>query len=210
LGLLGLLALAVAALAGGCTGGGGGAAEEESGPPVVAPGKPGEQAETLSPEAAGEAADDSYAEPNAADFAFVSMMIDHHEQALAMTDLAETHSSDDSTVRRLAERIARAQEPEIEVMEDWLEDNAADGRHAEHDPAEMPGMASEEQLAELRGARGADFDELFLDLMIAHHEGAVEMATEEAAEGSDSFVVELATEMAATQEAEIDRMEDLR
>jgi uncharacterized protein (DUF305 family) len=205
--LVGLLTLA---LVGGCTGGESGAPDEEAGgPSVIAPGRPGEDAETLSPDDAGEAADDSRAEPNAADVAFMSMMIDHHEQALEMTDLAETRASDTS-VRRLAERVATAQEPEVGVMEDWLDDNAAGEEHAGHDPARMPGMPTGEQLAELRAARGEAFDELFLDLMIAHHEGAVEMATDEAAQGSDSYVVELAAEMAATQGAEIDRMENLR
>jgi uncharacterized protein (DUF305 family) len=216
-GLLGLLALA---LAGGCTGGGDGSdegknAEGDAGA-VIAPGRPGEPAGTLSPDEAREAARDSYAEPNAADVAFMSKMIDHHAQALEMADLAETHASDGS-VRRLAERIATAQEPEVGVMEDWLDDNAEgdaegqDGHHGRHGhAADMPGMASEEELAALRAARGADFDARFLDLMITHHEGAVEMATDEAAQGSDSFVVELAAEMAATQGAEIDRMENLR
>ncbi|MGP3968956.1 DUF305 domain-containing protein [Streptomyces sp. 6N223] len=210
---MGLLALA---LAGGCTGGGdsgSGSAEDAGTQPVIAPGRPGEPAGTLSPDEAREAARDSYAEPNAADVAFMAKMIEHHGQALLMADLADTRASDGS-VRRLAERIARAQEPEIGVMEDWLDDNAEGGAGGEAEghghAGDMPGMATEEDLAELRGARGADFDALFLDLMIAHHEGAVEMATDEAAQGSASFVVELAAEMAATQGAEIDRMENLR
>jgi uncharacterized protein (DUF305 family) len=213
-GLLGLLALA---LVGGCTGGEDGSDEgKDAGAgadAVIAPGRPGEPAGTLSPDEAREAARDSYAEPNVADVAFMSKMIDHHAQALEMTDLAETHASDRS-VRRLAERIATAQEPEVGVMEDWLDDNAegsAEGQDGHHGHAtDMPGMASEEEMATLRAARGADFDARFIDLMITHHEGAVEMATDEAAQGSDSFVVELAAEMAATQGAEIDRMENLR
>lgn len=200
-------------LASGCTGGET-SAEEPSGPPVIAPGEPGEEAETLSPEAAREAAEDAYGEPNAADHAFVARMIDHHEQALLMTDLAERHATDPA-VGRLAERIARAQEPEIGVMEAWLAENGGGenhehGGHGGHGAAAMPGMATEERLDALRTARGADFDRLFLDLMIAHHEGAVTMATDETTHGSDNVVIEMATEMTATQGAEIGRMESLR
>jgi uncharacterized protein (DUF305 family) len=208
-----LLALA---LVSGCTGGGASAelAEAASEPPVIAPGEPGEEARTLSPEAARQSAGDAYGEPNAADRAFVAMMIDHHEQALVMTGLAERHATDPA-VGRLAERIARAQEPEIDVMDAWLGENGGGenhghGGHGGHASVAMPGMATEAQLDELRDARGADFDGLFLDLMIAHHEGAVTMATDETAHGSDNVVIEMATELAATQGAEIDRLESLR
>ncbi|MFG2617663.1 DUF305 domain-containing protein [Streptomyces sp. NPDC048507] len=190
----------------GCQDGGGGSAAPAAGDGavVVAPGKPGEKARTLSPgQAAKERPDDT---PNAADHAYVRRMTEHHRQALALSALAPGRASSEA-VRRLAERIAAAQGPEIAAMDKWVAlhpspDPAATG----HDHAAMPGMATEQQLTELTAARGADFDRLFLRLMTAHHEGAVKMAAEALAGGNNVAVEELATEVVATQTAEIHRM----
>ncbi|WSZ44873.1 DUF305 domain-containing protein [Streptomyces sp. NBC_00190] len=173
---------------------------------VVAPGKPGEKARTLTPEqAAKEKPDDS---PNAADHAYAQNMIEHHRQALTMSALAPDRASADG-VRRLAERITAAQQPEIAAMEKWLTlhpaPSAPVGGHA-HDHGAMPGMATEQQLKELSDARGADFDRLFLKLMTAHHEGALKMAGEALTGGNNVAVEEMATEVVATQSAEIHRM----
>lgn len=183
-----------------------GAADDarDGAPVVVAPGRPGERARTLSPEqAAKERPDDS---PNAADQTYVRHMIEHHGQALTMSALAPTRASADG-VKRVAERIAAAQRPEMGAMEKWR------ARHPEpstdagsHDHGAMPGMATERQLADLAAAKGADFDRLFLTLMIAHHEGAVKMAGEALAGGNNVAVEEMATEVVATQSAEIHRM----
>ncbi|MEU9302457.1 DUF305 domain-containing protein [Streptomyces sp. NPDC048269] len=173
---------------------------------VVAPGKPGEKARTLTPEqAAKEKPDDS---PNAADHAYVQNMIEHHRQALTMSALAPKRASADG-VKRLAERITAAQQPEIGAMEKWLTLHpappAASGGHG-HDHGAMPGMATEQQLKELSEAEGADFDRLFLKLMTAHHEGALKMAGEALTGGNNVAVEEMATEVVATQSAEIHRM----
>lgn len=191
----------------GCRDGGGtdGAAEGKT--VVIAPGKPGERARTISPEqAAKELPDDS---PNAADRAYVRNMIEHHGQALTMSALAPDRASADG-VKRLAERIAAAQKPEIGAMEGWTArypaPSAAPGGH---DHAAMSGMATEQQLKELTDARGADFDRLFLALMTAHHEGAVNMAGEALASGNNTAVEEMATEVVATQSAEIHRMRSM-
>ncbi|MFD4241425.1 DUF305 domain-containing protein [Streptomyces sp. NPDC058525] len=173
---------------------------------VVAPGKPGEKARTLTPEQAeAEQPDDS---PNAADHAYVQGMIEHHRQALTMSALAPQRASADG-VKRLAERIAAAQQPEIGAMERWQTLHpappAGSGGHG-HDHAAMPGMATEEQLRELTGAAGADFDRLFLKLMTAHHEGALKMAGQALAGGNNVAVEEMATEVVATQTAEVHRM----
>ncbi|MCX5379834.1 DUF305 domain-containing protein [Streptomyces sp. NBC_00091] len=189
----------------GCQGGDGGSrAAGEGGPMVIAPGKPGGPARTLSPEqAAKERPDDS---PNAADHAYVRRMVEHHRQALAMSALAPGRASAEG-VKRLAERIAAAQGPEIGAMEKWLSRYPAPGAGGEaHDHAAMPGMATEQQLAELTAAKGADFDRLFLGLMTAHHEGALKMAGEALAQGNNVAVEEMATEVVATQSAEIHRM----
>ncbi|WP_435056332.1 DUF305 domain-containing protein [Streptomyces venezuelae] len=173
---------------------------------VVAPGRPGEKARHLTPEEAARAKPDD--SPNAADQAYVSRMIEHHRQALTMSALAPERAAADP-VKRLAERITAAQKPEVGAMEKWLalHPAAGSGGHAAgHDHGAMPGMATDEQLRELTGAHGTDFDRLFLALMTAHHEGAVKMAGEVLAGGNNVAVEEMATEVVATQSAEIHRM----
>ncbi|MGW0394362.1 DUF305 domain-containing protein [Streptomyces sp. NPDC003042] len=171
---------------------------------VIAPGKPGEKSRTLSPEQAAKAQPDD--SPNAADHAYVRNMIEHHRQALTMSALAPTRASADG-VKRLAERIAAAQGPEIGAMEKWVDRYPAPAAgSAGHDHGAMPGMATEQQLKELAEASGADFDRLFLTLMTAHHQGALKMAGEALAGGNNVMVEEMANEVVATQSAEIHRM----
>lgn len=194
----------------GCSSGGETAAGRTGGAAVVAPGRPGEPAKTLTAEEARKARGDDA--PNAADFGYVRMMVPHHQQALVMTDLAERYAAD-ARVGRLAERIAAAQGPEIDAMKGWLSGHggarAQDGHqhHAEHG---MPGMAGAADLARLRAARGGKFDALFLKLMIAHHRGAVSMATEVLSGGRNTLVEEMANDVIAQQTAEIGRMERMR
>ncbi|WP_420711225.1 DUF305 domain-containing protein [Streptomyces sp. NRRL F-4428] len=193
---------------------------------IVAPGRPGEKSRTLTPEQAARAKPDD--SPNAADHAYVRRMIEHHRQALVMSALAPERAAAEP-VKRLAERIAAAQKPEIGAMEKWTARHPApppgsggppaghghgqDQSHGQNhgqgqgqDHASMPGMATEQQLKELADARGADFDRLFLKLMTAHHEGALAMAGEALAGGNNVAVEEMATEVVATQSAEIHRM----
>ncbi|MGW4992623.1 DUF305 domain-containing protein [Streptomyces mirabilis] len=209
--LLGAASLTVAVLAlGGCDSGSASAPKSAgtSGPSVIAPGKPGEAAETLS---AADAAkqrneDDS---PNAADFAYARMMIEHHTQALEMTALAPKQAAS-GQVKRLAARISAAQGPEITTMKGWLTAHDGDKRATEHRHEAMPGMATEAQLRELRAARGKAFDTLFLKLMITHHDGAITMATEVKAQGNNIQVEEMADDVIAQQTSEISRMRALR
>ncbi|MGW1230067.1 DUF305 domain-containing protein [Streptomyces sp. NPDC001478] len=174
---------------------------------VVAPGRPGEPARTLSPsQAAKEAAVDS---PNTADVRYVRRMILHHTQALEMTALVPSRARS-SSVKRLAARITAAQRPEIGAMEGWLSRHGKDEKAAGHDDhAAMPGMATAAQLEELRAAKGAAFDRLFLDLMITHHQGAVTMATEVLSQGNNVQVEEMADDVVAQQTSEIGRMRAL-
>ena len=106
------------------------------------------------------------------DIMFAQMMIPHHEQAIEMSTLAETRA-ENPEVRALAAKIKAAQAQEIEVMKGWLTKAGAslDMGHAAH----MDGMLSEEQMQALRNASGAEFDRMFLEGMILHHEGAIEM-----------------------------------
>ncbi|WP_069174281.1 DUF305 domain-containing protein [Streptomyces griseus] len=173
---------------------------------VVAPGKPGEPARTLTAEDAAKAAGDDT--PNSADFRYARMMIAHHEQALVLTSLVPGRAASPS-VERLAERISGGQKPEIGAMEGWLKNNGGEGRAETHDHSTMPGMATEAQLDRLRAARGKAFDQLFLELMITHHQGAVTMAAEALADGNNVLVEEMANDVMAQQTVEIDRMRGL-
>ncbi|GGZ35533.1 DUF305 domain-containing protein [Streptomyces poonensis] len=208
------LAAAVLVLAGcdsGSDSGGGTDSASATGPSVIAPGEPGEAAETLSAADAEQrrAEDDS---PNSADFSYARMMIEHHAQALEMTKLVPQRADSDK-VQRLAERISAAQGPEIAAMDGWLKSNGeerADGSGADgHQHEAMPGMATEAQLKKLRAARGKAFDELFLKLMITHHDGAITMATEVKAEGNNLQIEEMADDVIAQQTSEIGRMRDM-
>ena len=155
------------------------------------------------------------------DLMFARMMIPHHEQALEMSVLALTISTD-SDVRDLAQRIDDGQGPEIKLMRSWLGSNESaegmghempDGTMMDNDimgetmmdSDEMAGMASEENLAELASLTSPEFDALFLQLMIAHHEGALKMV--EMIEGSaNAEALALAEEISIAQRAEIEEM----
>lgn len=181
-------------------------------PSVIAPGKPGEAAKRLSAEEAAKAGDDD--SPNAADRDYVGMMIEHHRQALVMTALAPDRARS-AKVRRIAERIAAAQGPEIDAMRGWQQTTGGPATGEHHHggqgggTADMPGMATAEQLDALRAAKGAAFDALFLKLMIAHHRGAVSMATDVLTRGNNVRVEEMATDVIAQQSSEIRRMRKL-
>ncbi|MEU6139384.1 DUF305 domain-containing protein [Streptomyces sp. NPDC047081] len=178
-----------------------------SGPSVIAPGKPGEENRTLSAADATEqrAEDDA---PNSADVSYARKMIEHHTQALEMTELAPDRA-ESGQVKRLAERIAAAQGPEIKAMQGWLKTNGKSEKADGHDHASMPGMATDAQLKKLRAAEGKAFDQLFLTLMITHHEGAITMATEVKAQGNNILIEEMADDVVAQQTSEIGRMRDL-
>jgi uncharacterized protein (DUF305 family) len=177
---------------------------------VVQPGAPGEESRELSDD---EADDVTAPEHGAEDTAFMQNMIAHHGQALAMTVLVEERT-DSRDISLLAERITVSQEAEIELMEEWLTDrdevvpDPAD--HAQHE--RMPGMATPAQLAELEAARGTAFDRLFLELMIAHHQGALTMVTElyGASGGLEPAADFFARGVEADQTIEIQRMEELQ
>ncbi|MFJ4922983.1 DUF305 domain-containing protein [Streptomyces sp. NPDC088725] len=193
---------------GACESGDAGAVRTTSGgvSGVVAPGKPGEPARTLSPEEAVKAAPDNT--PNSADITYAQMMITHHGQALELTALAPDRAASEA-VKRLAERITATQKPEIGAMEAWLKSNGSPKNQQGHDHGMMPGMATAGELAHLRAAKGADFDALFLELMIAHHQGAITMATDVLSEGNNVQIEEMATDVIAQQTAEMSRMRSM-
>lgn len=176
---------------------------------IVQPGKPGEDNRTLSPEEAETAIPE--VKPNDADLEYVRGMIVHHQQAIDMTALAPERAAD-SRLKGLAARIADAQGPEIGMMNRWLTGhdlpavNPKDG----HAHGLMPGMASAQDMARLAAATGPEFDRLFIDLMIRHHEGAIQMAGEVQTAGADVRVQEMADDVIAEQTDEIRRMQGMR
>ncbi|OXM43516.1 DUF305 domain-containing protein [Amycolatopsis alba] len=193
----------------GCTGGEGPAAPSQSAP-VIVPGKPGEQAGTGSP---GPVNRD---QPNDADVEYMTMMIPHHEQAKVMTDLVPGKTANEQ-IRAIAGRISVAQDGEVTMMKTWLADRGKPvpgeghaGHGGGHEHALMPGMATEAQLADLRAASGVAFEKMFLDLMIAHHTGALTMAETQLGKGVEVKAQEMAQEVITGQSAEIERMKTMR
>jgi uncharacterized protein (DUF305 family) len=192
---------------GACDSGSDAESATQGGPSVIVPGKPGESNRTLSAEdAERQLADDD--SPNSADVTYAQMMIEHHAQALEMTELVPDRA-ESTKVERLAERIAAAQGPEIAAMKGWLKTHGEKEKADGHQHAAMPGMATEAQLKKLRAAEGKAFDQLFLTLMITHHEGAITMATEVKAQGNNVPIEEMADDVVAQQTSEITRMRDM-
>ena len=152
-----------------------------------------------------------------ADVEFLSGMIGHHAQAIQMAGWAPSHGASPS-VRALCERIVVAQNDEIAFSQRWLREHGqfvppADPRghvmQGMDQPMLMPGMLTPEQMAQLDAARGPEFDRLFLQFMIQHHQGAITMvqqllAVPGAAENGP--VNRFATDVFADQTTEINRM----
>lgn len=149
---------------------------------------------------------------NQADIRFAEEMIPHHRQAVEMAALVPSRSSDPAVID-LAARIQQAQDPEITTMTGWLRDWGAavpeGSGHGGTDHGNMPGMMTHEQMVQLEAARGPEFDRMWLTMMIAHHEGAVQMAGTELAEGADSDAKALAQQIIDAQQAEIQQMQAL-
>lgn len=152
------------------------------------------------------------AEYNDADAMFARMMIPHHQQAVDMADLAAEKATD-ARVKTLASKIQGAQAPEIEELTTMLE---AWGTKAE--ATDMPGMnhgsmgdgmMTDDHMTQLSQATGADFDTMWLQMMIEHHEGAVTMAKTELAQGKNPDAKTLAQKIIDAQEAEITEMQGM-
>ncbi|MER5213872.1 DUF305 domain-containing protein [Streptomyces sp. NPDC002838] len=150
---------------------------------------------------------------NGADISFAKEMIQHHRQAVTMADLADGRASSQE-VKDLAAKIKGAQDPEIKTMSGWLTswgeevpEDMSDMGHGGHDmSSSMPGMMSGEDMDKLDKASGADFDKMFLEMMVDHHEGAVEMAKTEKADGKYGPAAKLADDVITAQTAEIEQM----
>ena len=180
----------------------------------------GETGSHASSSPAATPAPDASADHNDADVVFAQMMIPHHAQAVEMSDIILSKPDVPADVAALAATIKAAQAPEIETMTGWLDawnqpTEPADG-HSGHgkdghgtDGHGMSGMVDEEGLDQLKAAPGVEASRLFLEQMIGHHEGAVDMAKQELSAGKHAGAIQLARDIITAQEAEIAEMKQL-
>ena len=154
---------------------------------------------------------------NDADVTFATDMIPHHQQAVAMAKMAVSQASDPK-VMALAAEIEAAQGPEISTMSGWLKawgeevpsTDSPRGDMGDHDMGgDMPGMMTSEQMKQLESASGAAFDRRFLDMMVEHHRGAIDMARAEQQDGRNPAAVALAKKIETAQAEEISMMESM-
>ncbi|TRO97118.1 DUF305 domain-containing protein [Glycocaulis profundi] len=204
-------------------------------PPIFQPGAPGQPSRTITAEESVEMSRSRFTE---GDVRFMQHMIVHHAQAVDMVDLMDGRG-EDASVRRLGERISRSQAAEMDLMRAWLvqrgqavEDehlhhghhgHGGHGHHGHHghgsshnadpgDVAVMPGMLTPNQMAALEAASGGEFDRLFLEGMIHHHEGALDMVEELLAEpdaAEDPILSDFLSSVVVDQTSEILRMQSL-
>ncbi|MDR7253371.1 uncharacterized protein (DUF305 family) [Nocardioides sp. BE266] len=166
----------------------------------------------------------STTEHNDADVEFASNMLQHHAQALSMVDLTIERPLDPE-VQQLAEQIREAQAPEIETFTDWLTDwdeevpetmrdhvnsgHDMDDMGGSMDDENMPGMMTSDDMSALEDASDAEFQTMWLEMMVEHHEGAIEMAKTEQNDGQYKDAVDLAGNIVESQTAEVETMKDL-
>lgn len=192
--------------------------------PIVQPGAPGQDSRTIS---AGEATNLGKSSYTQADVRFMQGMIGHHQQAVDMAELVEDRTNNEDIVT-IAGRIKSGQADEITFMNEWLaargeqtvmvggamqdHDMMDHSGHVMMDHSTMAGMATPEQMAALAAAEGTEFDRLFLTLMIAHHEGAIDMTEEllrQAGSASDPILFRFVGDIDNDQSKEIDLMDAL-
>ncbi len=177
--------------------------------PILQPGSPGEPTKVIDSETAIAIANTSY---TAADVDFMQGMIIHHYQAFLMSEMA-TSRTNNQTILDLAGRIDISQQDEISFMENWLLDmgqtvpDPSKSNHMHHH--KMMGMATPEQMQQLNQSDSTDFDRMYLNLMIKHHEGAIEMVdrlNEYPGSAYDPQLYEFVSDLTNDQGVEIERM----
>jgi len=177
---------------------------------IINPGAPGQDSRELNAEEATDLAGTRYTE---ADVRFMQDMIPHHHQALVMSALVPERTNRNELLE-VAGRIEKSQGDEIKFMKNWLAERgevvpdptAHDAMHMHHT---MTGMATPEQMAELEAADGAEFDRMFLELMIEHHKGALTMVEdllEQSGAAYEVVLFDFTTDITNDQTAEIERM----
>jgi uncharacterized protein (DUF305 family) len=157
---------------------------------------------------------------NAQDVTFAQQMIPHHTQAVDMAKLVPTRSTNAKIVD-LASQIEKAQSPEIQQMQGWLTTwgvtSSTSSMPGMSSSMSMPGMSggvtggmTDADMQQLAGAKGTQFDSMWLSMMIAHHQGAIDMAKTEVAQGSNAEAKSLAQKIIDGQQAEITEMQGLQ
>ncbi|GAA0491532.1 DUF305 domain-containing protein [Streptomyces olivaceiscleroticus] len=158
---------------------------------------------------------------NDADVMFAQTMIPHHEQAVKMSRLAAGRAKD-AEVKDLAGKIEKAQGPEIEKMKSWLKawgeptspsggtDHSSmpgmDHGSGGSEGTGMSGMMSDEDMEDLKAAKGTDFDKMFAKMMIDHHNGAIDMAKDEQKNGKNTTAKKLADDVVKAQSTEVEQL----
>jgi len=178
--------------------------------PIIKPGAPGEASKTLSAEEAIKLTDTSFTKD---DVVFMQHMIPHHAQAVEMGVLVPDRTNNQSIID-IAGRIEKAQDDEIQFMRRWLIDRgqSVEVDHSHHMDHSLMGMATPEQMQQLADAKGTEFDSLFLQLMIPHHEGAVRMVEDLLdlpGSAYDPVLYDFVNDIVQTQEAEIELLDRL-
>jgi len=179
---------------------------------IIQPGAPGQQGRVITAEEASDLANMEY---SLGDIRFLQGMIPHHAQAKEMSALAESRTNNDA-VLAVASRITLSQDDEIAMMQGWLRERglevtAEDAHHAA-DYELMAGMLSDEQMEALAAASGPEFDRLYLEGMIDHHQGAldmVEMLLDQRGSVQDPLLYEFTSDVTSDQTSEIERMDTL-
>lgn len=143
---------------------------------------------------------------NRADLMFMNMMIIHHDQAIEMAELASGRTENQNIIE-LAENISEAQRSENEKMASWLREA---GLNRPRDGHRMAGMATSYDMQRLENSEDGEFDMLFSELMIVHHEGGIGMARAVVENGKSEKVREIAQTMIRVQQEEVSKMEEWR
>ncbi|MFT7470307.1 MAG: hypothetical protein ACI8XU_000195 [Kiritimatiellia bacterium] len=178
--------------------------------PIIQPGAPGQASRVITAEEASDLAAISY---SLGDIQFLRGMIPHHAQAKEMSALAEDRTNN-TTVLAVAARITLSQDDEISMMQGWLRDQGLDApaEDVHHQPGfeRMKGMLSDEQMEELAASTGPEFNRLYLEYMIDHHQGAldmVEMLLDQRGSVQDPLLYEFTSDVTSDQTSEIERMD---
>ena len=177
-----------------------------SAPVIIQPGLPGEASKIIDADIAIKIADTSHTHD---DVMFMQQMIPHHKQAIVLSNLAPERTNSDA-ILELAKKIETSQKDEIVFMQSWLEDRDENHKHSmTHSHMHMMGMATPDQINELSKSEGVSFDELFLRLMITHHEGAIKMVDrlkDQPGSAYDQVLNDFVSDLDNDQSVEIERM----
>ena len=178
--------------------------------PIIQPGAPGLPGRVISAEEASNLASIQY---SVGDVMFLQGMISHHAQAMEMSVLVESRTNREG-LELLAQRISLSQEDEISMMQGWLQDRGLGVPtlvvHHADDYELMPGMLTDEEMAELEAAEGAEFNTMFLEFMIEHHLGAIEMVEnllDQQGAAQDPILYAFTSDVTSDQGSEIERMD---